>query len=363
MHVYLFDSSKRPLRLPHSEVHYRICSISRSYTDCGLTRHPRPFEFDTVSLSFGDVDSYTIIEFVGSGKFSVVFRGISRRGPVAIKTYRSASVDYLKRELFFLHNVRDCPNVIQYIDFVHDSASYAISLITEFVNADRQRVLYPTFTIEDIRYYGYQLFVTLHAVHSRGIMHRDLKPDNLLIDHSEKKIKLIDWGLAEVYLPKQQYPPYVGTLRYRAPELMMGYRYYDYAVDIWAAGITLGEMLIRYPLFEGEVVEDVILRVSDLVSSTAIVDFAKKYGIEMGREFLSAMSVRMLPGWKTLFEGMRPEVRNDDACDLLQRLLVVDPAVRISAGEALCHPFFASLHNRDSSPTGREKLLDSDGGL
>jgi casein kinase II subunit alpha len=212
MYIYKYDEAKRPLELPPGGPRYRVCATSRVYADSGKSRYPSLQDFDKVKLQFGDIDMYRVQRFVGSGRFSAVFRGKSAGSEVAIKTYRPVSLDYLKRELFFLHAVRNCPNVIHYIDLVHDPVTGAISLVTEFVAADRGRKLYPTFQLEHVRYYMFQLFRALDACHSIGIMHRDVKPDNLLIDHSKRKLRLIDWGLAEIYFPGQQYPPYVRSL-------------------------------------------------------------------------------------------------------------------------------------------------------
>ena len=74
-------------------------------------------------------------------------------------------------------------------------------------------------------------------------MHRDIKPGNIAIDPDTKKVTIIDWGLAEFYLPYKKYGPRTGTLRYKSPEALMGYKYLDYATDIWAIGVTFATMV------------------------------------------------------------------------------------------------------------------------
>jgi casein kinase II subunit alpha len=183
----------------------------------------------------------------------------------------------------------------------------------------------------------FQLLRALDSCHALGVMHRDVKPDNCLIDHKERKLRLIDWGLAELYFPKEPYPPYMGTLRYRAPELVIGYKYYDYAVDLWAAGITLGEMMIRYPFFEGEYAEDMVHEMSVLCGASELLTFAERYGVEVSDGFLNAMPEFSYAGWPEVYEKWRPEMRDDEGWDLLQKLLTVDPAKRITAREASVH--------------------------
>jgi protein kinase len=195
---------------------------------------------------------------------------------------------------------------------------------------------------DEVRSIMWQVLTGLAYVHRQGFFHRDLKPDNLL--WKEDVLKIADFGLAREIRSRPPYTEYCGTRWYRAPEIILRSEFYNSPVDIWAAGVTIGEMLVKYPFFDGDVLEDVILHMTDLVSSAAILEFAKQYGIEVGREFMGVMSLRAFPSWKTLFDGMRPEMRDEDACDLLQKLLVVNPPARMSAAEAMAHPFFAPLH-------------------
>ncbi|KAH0795578.1 CMGC family protein kinase [Histomonas meleagridis] len=174
-------------------------------------------------------------------------------------------------------------------------------------------------------------------------MHRDIKPDNVLINHTQRELAIIDWGLAELYIPKRQYSPGVGTLRYKAPELLLGYLLYDYGVDIWAVGVTMGEMLIRYPFFQGRSHDEIIGEIADLLSGSSILVYADELGIEVCDAYLSAMPEYNFPKWGQMVSEMNPELRDNDALDLLKKLLTVDHMKRISAKEALQHQFFDKL--------------------
>jgi casein kinase II subunit alpha len=105
----------------------------------------------------------------------------------------------------------------------------------------------------------------------------------------------------------------------------------------------MGEMLVKYPFFEGSTADDITLGISTLVSSSAILEFAEEYGIEITEEFLYALSDGQGTSWRRIPTLMRPDMKDPDALDLLQRLLTVNPAKRITAKEALDHPFFRPL--------------------
>lgn len=337
------SENDEPIRWKTIPTYYKVITTPRVYEDASMQLQVKPEPYLYFKISFGDIEKYSVAKFIGSGRFSAVFKGFYEGGECAIKVFRPVQMLYIKRELYFLYRVRECPNVIKFIDLVQDPLTNSVAHIAEYVHYRGARQLYPTFTIDDVRYYIYNLMKTLDEVHSRGIMHRDVKPDNLLIDHAQRKIRLLDWGLAEVYFPKQQYPPYVGTLRYKAPELLLGYRYYDYSVDIWAAGITMGEMMCRYPFFEGEFPDEIIREMCRLVTGSAILVAADKYGIDVCDAFLHAMPSYNFFGWDRLLEATREDMKDLEAFDLLKRFLCVDHVNRITAKEALQHPFLSPL--------------------
>ena len=93
----------------------------------------------------------------------------------------------------------------------------------EFVDTDNLnfRALYNNFSDDDIRFYIYELLKAMEYSHSKGIMHRDIKPQNIMIDHANKKLRLIDWGLAEFYHPQQEYNVRVASRYFKGPELLI----------------------------------------------------------------------------------------------------------------------------------------------
>ena len=106
------------------------------------------------------------------------------------------------------------------------------------------RTFFPQLTDLDCRFYVYEVFRALDYCHSMGIMHRDVKPHNVMIDHSKRDLRLIDWGLAEFYFPGKDYNVRVASRYFKSPELLVDYQYYDYSLDIWSLGAMFAGMVI-----------------------------------------------------------------------------------------------------------------------
>lgn len=116
------------------------------------------------------------------------------------------------------------------------------------------RSLIPSLTDLEIRYYLFELLKVLLSkmqaldyCHSKGIMHRDVKPQNIIVNPHKKILKLIDWGLAEFYHMGQDYNVRVASRYFKGPELLVDYNYYDYSLDIWSTGAMFASMVHALP--------------------------------------------------------------------------------------------------------------------
>src|SRR3989338_6699826 len=138
---------------------------------------------------------------VGRGKYSEVFEGVlvQSKEKCIIKILKPVKKKKIRREIKILQNLCGGPNIIRLLDVVRDPNSKTPSLIFEFVNNTDFKILYPKLLDGDVRYYIYELLKALDFCHSSGIMHRDVKPHNVMIDHEKRELRLIDWGLAEFY--------------------------------------------------------------------------------------------------------------------------------------------------------------------
>jgi len=156
-----------------------------------------------------------------------------------------------------LQNLAANFNVVKLLDVLRDPASQQVSLVFEFIENLDYRTLYPQLTDLDVRFYFFQILQVLHHplttqtlnyAHSQGIMHRDIKPQNIMIDHEKRELKIIDWGLAEFYFPEKDYNVRVAARYFKGPELLVNYQYYDYSLDIWSLGVTLAAIVPNFCL-------------------------------------------------------------------------------------------------------------------
>ncbi|MES1915200.1 MAG: hypothetical protein MHM6MM_007176, partial [Cercozoa sp. M6MM] len=263
----------------------KVITEARVYAHV-LEEKPREYwDYVNFEIEWKTPDGYEIVRKVGRGKYSEVFEGVdTKRGSdsCVIKILKPVRKKKIKREICILKSVTGGPNVITLRDVVRDPYTKTSSLVFEHVKNLDFKVLYPTFQDQDVRYYIYQLLKALDYVHSRGIMHRDVKPHNIMIDHEARKLRLIDWGLAEFYHAKQEYNVRVASRFYKGPELLVNYRYYDYSLDIWSLGCTLAGMIFRRdPFFRGSDNNDQLGKIVNVLGTDDLHRYLRKYGIKL----------------------------------------------------------------------------------
>lgn len=153
-----------------------------------------------------------------------------------IKVLNPTEKKKTKREIKIFQNLSGGPNILPLLGVVKDIQSTTPSLITEYVNNTDFRSFYPKFVDYDVRYYILELLKALDFCHSNGIMHRDVKPHNVMVDHENRKLRLIEWGLAAFYHQGTEYGVRVGAATFTAPEILVGFKEYDYSLDMWSLG-------------------------------------------------------------------------------------------------------------------------------
>lgn len=143
-------------------------------------------------------------------------------------------------------------NIIDLEDVVRDPDLKIPCLIFGFIENVDFRSMFPRLSDNDIRHYLFEVLKALDYCHSRGIMHRDVKPQNIIVEPKSRTLKLIDWGLAEFYHFGQDYNVRVASRYFKGPELLVDYVYYDYSLDIWSTGAMFASMIFKKePFFQG----------------------------------------------------------------------------------------------------------------
>lgn len=161
-------------------------------------------------------------------------------------------------------------------------------------------MLYPTFTNYDVKYYAYEVLRALDYAHSNGIMHRDVKPHNVMIDHEHRKLRLIDWGLAEFYFPNKEYNVRVASRYFKGPELLVDLQDYDYSLDIWSLGCMLAGMLFRRePFFHGTDNQDQLVKIARVLGTDDLYAYLDKYGIELDASYRERIAIHPRKLWES----------------------------------------------------------------
>lgn len=312
---------------------------------------------------------YEIIHRVGKGAYGVVWKAIDRKTKetVALKKIFQAfqnDTDSQRtyREIMFLQQMRH-PNVVRLLNVMKADNDRDIYLVFEFLDTDLHQVIRSNI-LEKVheRYIMYQLFKGLKYLHSGELLHRDLKPSNLLLN-ADCVVKIADFGLARSLAPSQSsesgtvgassgpspvLTDYVATRWYRAPEILLGSTSYTKGVDMWSCGCILGEILGGVPMFPGTSTMNQLDRILELTGTPGPSDIAM-----IDSPFAQTMLESLPPARSKLGQlSERFPTASKDALDLLAQMLQFNPTKRISAEQALRHPYCAQFF------TGSEMICE-----
>lgn len=226
---------------------------------------------------------------------------------------------------------------------------YVPETVYKFTSQYRKKEQSSNIPLIYVKLFTYQICRALNYIHSLSICHRDIKPQNLLINPETGVLKICDFGSAKQLVKGEPNVSYICSRYYRAPELIFGATQYTTAIDIWSVGCCFGEMLLGIPLFAGGT------SIDQLVEIIRILGTPSKEQIEaMNKEYLEFKFPTVKAQlWSEVFSS-RKEPLPQEAYDLISRFLQYDPEKRITPIEAMCHPFFDELLDPETKlPSGR----------
>jgi casein kinase II subunit alpha len=323
-----------------------VVSKARVYTDVNVNRPREYWDYEALTVNWGEQDDYEVVRKVGRGKYSEVFEGIhsGEDRKCVIKILKPVKKKKIKREIKILQNLTGGPNIIKLLDIVREPQSKTPSLIFEYVNNTDFKVLYPVLTDYDVRYYILELLKALDFCHSQGIMHRDVKPHNVMIDHEKRQLRLIDWGLAEFYHPAKEYNVRVASRYFKGPELLVDLQDYDYALDMWSLGCMFAGMIFRKePFFNGHDNYDQLVRIAKVLGTDELYSYLSKYRIELDPHLESLIGRHSRKPWSKFVNADNQHLVSSEAIDFLDKLLRYDHQERLTSKEAQDEPYFAPV--------------------
>uniref|UniRef100_A0A6A7FZX6 Casein kinase II subunit alpha n=2 Tax=Hirondellea gigas TaxID=1518452 RepID=A0A6A7FZX6_9CRUS len=335
--------------------HHSYNSIARVFATVNREKPSSYSDYERFDLRWGGVEDYQIVRKIGRGKYSEVFEGIDTTvdHPVVLKVLKPVKKKKIKREIKILTNLRGGTNIIKLIECVRDPGSKTMCLVFEHIDAMDFKVLFPTFNDLDVRFYIFELLKALHFCHSRGIIHRDVKPHNVMIDHQKRRLRLIDWGLAEFYHPHTEYNVRVASRYFKGPELLTDMRMYDYSLDMWSLGCMLAGMIFRKePFFRGSDNIDQLIRIIRVLGTDEFDAYIKKYGIHLDNEVkqhIQSQPRHAKRPWNKFVHAENKRYISSEALDFLDGLLRFDHQTRFTAEEAMAHPYFEAIRHWEAT--------------
>jgi renal tumor antigen len=283
---------------------------------------------------------------LGEGSFADVFKVQfeGHAGVYAVKRLkkRFRTLDQVKRlpEVLYLQILKGHPNIVDLIDVHYDMSSGYVMLLFECLEKNLYELGAEKASIDERTslLYVYQMLRALAFMHSKNLCHRDIKPENCMVNSATLQLKLIDIGSTRNFTDPGPFTEYVATRWYRAPECLLTAGCYGAAMDVWAVGCILFEMLSGRPLFPGRDEVDQVELIHKLVGTpdpAVIARFLVHPNGHMSYEFAHYPPSDLrapLPG------------ASEATIDLIKGLLIYDPDQRLTAAQALVHPALLQIH-------------------
>ena len=293
-------------------------------------------------------------DIIGQGAFGEVFLAkINKTGQkVAVKKVFQDR-RYKNRELSIMQKLNH-PNIVKLLAFYYTKANIPkaksddvfLNCIMDYVPETLSILISKNkhngtkFPSSLLKLYSYQMLKSIGYLHSIGICHRDIKPQNILIDPLDYTLKICDFGCAKQLVKNEENISYICSRYYRPPELVLGATFYTCQVDVWSIGCVIAELILNRAIFPGKSAKEQLYEIIKILGTPT-----KEQISEMNPK----VHITKLPNiphklWKDVFKD-----KTDDMLfiDLVDKLLVYEPEKRLTPYQALNHPFFDDMKKKD----------------
>ncbi|KAH0920267.1 hypothetical protein HID58_027927 [Brassica napus] len=311
---------------------------------------------DKEVIAVSAMDAFEKLEKVGEGTYGKVYRAREKATGkiVALKKTRlhedeEGVPSTTLREISILRMLARDPHIVRLMDVkqgLSKDGKTVLYLVFEYMDTDVKKYIRSFRQTGDnippqiVKSLMYQLCKGMTFCHGHGVLHRDLKPHNLLMDPKTMRLKIADLGLARAFtLPMKKYTHEILTLWYRAPEVLLGATHYSTAVDMWSVGCVFAELVTNQAIFAGDSELQQLLHIFRLLGTP---------NEEMWPGVSTLKNWHEYPQWKPLSLSTSVPKLDQAGLDLLSKMLQYEPAKRISAKMAMEHPYFDDLQDKSS---------------
>jgi len=282
---------------------------------------------------------------LGEGTYGVVYRALNEETNrlVALKSIRLDSVDEgvpctAIREIGLLIEL-DHKNIVKLEEIISEDTS--LTLVFEHCDLDLKKYIDKCLGFikpSVIKSFLYQLLAGVAYCHDMHILHRDIKPQNLLINLDKLELKIADFGLARAFtVPSRSYSSEVVTLWYRPPDVLLGSQNYTTSIDMWSIGCVFAEMATGKPLFTGRSSEDQLIKIFKIMGTPSLDEYPEFQELSEWRDDFPKYKSKDI---KNIVPGLQ-----EPGVDLLKKLLKYNPSLRLTAHEAMDHEYLSELKN------------------
>lgn len=314
----------------------------------------------------GSMGHFRLISKQGEGSFAEVVKAQNTANDkyYAMKIMKSSfssigEVNNL-REIKALRRLSPHPNIVSLEEVLFDAKTGRLALVFELMHNNLYEAMKGRRTPLSkklVKSYMHQLYRALDHCHARGIFHRDVKPENLLLDDTGRHLKLADLGSCRGIHNQQPYTEYISTRWYRSPECLLTDGYYGPEMDVWAAGCVLFEVISLYPLFPGSDEVDQIHRIHKILGTPPRETLTD---LMAGGRASAHMRSFDFPSQRGIGIGHLIPHAPSDCIDLLTKSIRYDLRHRLTARQAIHHPYFAEFRDSESQLSGQSSNSNTD---